>query len=183
MIIIQGNQTLNKPKENKRTGSRLAQLDTSTKDYLGLDKENALYGQRIDFSELLMRTQTLPEKGKTGHLLEKHTYVRAREDSTNKTQKVYTHETYVNPTWTLSEHHEPKLYMYVGTTTAKDWFNRKLAFVQVYPIARDVSDGLYLLPNKIYMSENMVFREINDDTMETVENRKRLLDKYYRKYL
>lgn len=182
MIIIQDKQVLS-PNENKRTGSRLAQLDTSTKDYLGLDKENALYGQRIDFSELLTKNQTLPEKGKTGHLLEKHTYVRAREASTNKTQKVYTHETYVNPTWTLSEQHEPKLYMYVGTTNTKDWFNQKLAFVQVSPIARDISDGLYLLPNKIYMSENMVFREFSDDTEEIIENRNRLLNKYLKKYL
>lgn len=183
MIIIQDNQTHNKPKENKRTGSRLAQLDTSTKDYLGLDKEIALYGQRIDFSQLLSKTQKLPEKGKTGHLLEKHTYIRAREETSNKTQKVYTHETYVNPTWTMSEHHEPKLYMYVGTTKTKDWFNRKLAFVQVYPIARDISDGLYLLPNKIYMSENMVFRAASDDTDEILKNRKRLLNKYCKEYL
>lgn len=140
----------------------LQDINISAKSYVGIDKKKKSQGKKYEFAEFIANSKSLPDKWAIGCITYQNARWRAKREC-DGFEEIFTRVRVYVPRWAYTERHEIRTFMFVGLTKETDPLRRKLAFVQVYPSTTDISDGLYLLPVKQYLSGNEFLDTDNDN--------------------
>ena len=140
----------------------LQDINISAKSYVEIDKKKKTQGKKYEFAEFVANSKSLPERWEIGYITEQNARWRAKREG-DGFEEIFTRVRVYVPRWAYTERHEIRTFMFVGLTKETDPLRRKLAFVQVYPSTTDISDGLYLLPVKQYLSGNEFLDTDNDN--------------------
>lgn len=159
----------------------LEDLAVSAKSFVDIDKKKVSQGERFEFAEFLANSQSLPKRWVLGYITERSAYRRCVKETVDN-KEIYTRVRYITPPWTYTERRELRVYMYVGLTKEADPMRRKLAFVQAYPDVKDISDGLYLLSLKLYLSGN-IFLDTENINLKSININKERIESLKKKYV
>lgn len=162
----------------------LQDIKVSAKSYVGLDKKKKSQGKKYEFAEFVSQSKALPDKWAIGYITYKNARWRAKRES-DGFEEIFTRVRFYVPRWAYTERHEIRAFMFIGLTKETDPLRRKLAFAQAYPNTTDISDGLYLLPMKQYLSGNEFLDTENDNLRQISIDKDRieyLKNKYKNRY-
>lgn len=162
----------------------LQDINISAKSYVEIDKKKKAQGKKYEFAEFVANSKCLPERWEIGYITEQNARWRAKREC-DGFEEIFTRVRVYIPRWAYTERREIRAFMFVGLTKEPDPLKRKLAFVQAYPNTADISDGLYLLPLKLYLSGNEFLDNQNDNLKHILIDKERielLKNKYKDRY-